>query len=439
MAPRLSVAIIALNEERNLSDCLASVAFADEIVVVDGGSQDRTREIAQNAGARVIEATDWQGFGVQKNRALDACTGDWILAIDADERVSAELRDEIALALRAPQFDVYEIPRSSYYCGRFMQHSGWWPDFVRRLFKQGAARFSDAPVHESLQTDRSVGRLVRPLEHWSFRTMEDVLDKVNRYSSLSAPIVIQRGGRPTLLTQSCTARSVPSDLHSEARFSRWSARVHAGHQQCRRVLLPVREGDALDATGAGAAETRATAPPLMLISVVVATYNRPDALAAVLRSLAKQDDQSFEIVVADDGSGPETAVVTEQAQSATQMRVSHVWQQDLGFRLAAARNRATANARGDILIYLDGDCIVGRHFVRAHRSLLNPAGARRAAESCSASHLLGRCWPSEWRSKTGASPKRSQVRGADSSTAHCRRCGSRSNLTQASGEPLAAA
>jgi len=200
MAPRLSVAIIALNEERNLPDCLASLAFADEIVVVDGGSHDRTREIAQSAGARVIEVRDWQGFGTQKNRAVNACTGDWILSIDADERVSPELRDEIALALRDPQFDVYEMPRSSYYCGRFMRHSGWWPDFVRRLFKRDAARFSDAPVHESLQTDRSIGRLTHPLEHWSFRTMEDVLDKVNRYSSLSAPIVIERGRQPTLLT-----------------------------------------------------------------------------------------------------------------------------------------------------------------------------------------------------------------------------------------------
>ena len=117
MAPRLSVAIIALNEERNLPDCLASVAFADEIVVIDGGSADRTCEIARSAGARVIAAHDWQGFGVQKNRAVDACTGDWILSIDADERVSAELREEIAVALRAAQFDVYEVPRSSYYCG----------------------------------------------------------------------------------------------------------------------------------------------------------------------------------------------------------------------------------------------------------------------------------------------------------------------------------
>ncbi len=200
MKTRLSVAIITLNEERNLAECLASVAFADEIVVVDGGSQDRTCEIARAAGARVVDAPDWLGFGIQKNRAIDACSGDWVLSIDADERVPQDLRDEIQRTLSNPSFDTYEMPRSSYYCGRFMRHSGWWPDYVRRLFRRGTARFSSAPVHESLQTDASIGRLKNPLEHWSFRTMEQVLHKVNHYSSLSAPIVLQRGHRPTVTT-----------------------------------------------------------------------------------------------------------------------------------------------------------------------------------------------------------------------------------------------
>ncbi len=211
MQPRLSIAIITLNEQANLPDCLASVAFADEIVLVDGGSHDSTRDIARAAGARVIDATDWQGFGVQKNRAIDACSGDWVLSIDADERVPEKLREELLILLREPAFDVYEIPRRSYYCGRFMRHSGWWPDHVRRLFRRGAARFSNAPVHESLQTDRSIGRLQNPIEHWSFRTIEQVLDKVNRYSSLSAPVVLARGRRPTLAT---------AVLHGAAAFFR---------------------------------------------------------------------------------------------------------------------------------------------------------------------------------------------------------------------------
>ena len=110
----------------------------------------------------------------------------------------------------------------------------------------------------------------------------------------------------------------------------------------------------------------------MLISIVVATYNRPDALAAVLRSLGKQDDANYEVVIADDGSGPDTKAVIERTQRTFPVPLTHVWQEDTGFRLAAARNRATARARGDYLIYLDGDCITRHHFVRAHRALAEP-------------------------------------------------------------------
>lgn len=198
MAARLSVAIIARNEERNLPACLDSVAFADEIVVVDHASTDRTAQVARERGARVIETADWPGFGPQKNRALDACTGDWILSLDADERVTPELRAEIERTLAQPRFEVYEVPRRSTYCGRFMRHGGWYPDYVRRLFRRGSARFSDAAVHESLVTDRKVGRLREPLVHYSFRTMDEVIAKMNRYSSDSADVLAARGAAPGL-------------------------------------------------------------------------------------------------------------------------------------------------------------------------------------------------------------------------------------------------
>ncbi len=198
-APRLSVAIITRNEAHNIADCLASVAFADEVVVVDSGSTDATVALARARGARVIE-TDWPGFGVQKNRAVEACRGDWVLSLDADERVSPELRAEIERALAAPGFDVYEMPRRSYYVGRFMRHGGWWPDHCARLFRRGTARFSDARVHERLVTEGSIGRLSAPLVHYSFRTMEAVLDKVNHYSSASAQTLAERGAAPGLAT-----------------------------------------------------------------------------------------------------------------------------------------------------------------------------------------------------------------------------------------------
>ncbi len=198
MAAQLSVAIITRDEERNLGACLRSVAWANEIVVVDSGSTDRTREIAREHGARVIETADWLGFGAQKNRAIDACANEWILVLDADERVTDALCAEIQSALAAPSFDVYEMPRRSTYCGRFIRHSGWWPDHVRRLFRRGVARYSDARVHENLLTDRPIGRLRAPLLHYSFRSAEQVLGKVNRYSSEGAQMLIEQGRAPGL-------------------------------------------------------------------------------------------------------------------------------------------------------------------------------------------------------------------------------------------------
>ncbi|MGH8711465.1 MAG: glycosyltransferase family 2 protein, partial [Burkholderiales bacterium] len=130
----LSVIIITKNEEQNMRGCLESVSWADEIIVVDSGSTDGTVGICKEFGAKVL-VTDWPGFGPQKNRSLDLATGDWVLSLDADERVPAELRSEIQSIIANPGVHVaFRIPRSSSYCGRVMRHSGWWPDYVTRLF-----------------------------------------------------------------------------------------------------------------------------------------------------------------------------------------------------------------------------------------------------------------------------------------------------------------
>ncbi|MCG2598966.1 MAG: glycosyltransferase family 2 protein, partial [Achromobacter sp.] len=126
---KLSVIVITKNEAANIADCLKSVAFADELIVVDSGSTDGTVELARALGARVEVTADWPGFGPQKNRALDLATGDWVLSIDADERVTPELAREIQATLAAPRGDAYEIARLSNFCGRDIRHSGWWPDY----------------------------------------------------------------------------------------------------------------------------------------------------------------------------------------------------------------------------------------------------------------------------------------------------------------------
>lgn len=194
----LSVTVITQNEAHNIEDCLRSVAFADQVVVLDSGSTDDTVQIARSMGADVSICTDWQGFGIQKNRALALVNSDWVLSLDADERVPPELQAEIRAVLQNPAFDVYSFPRLSSYCGQYMRHSGWYPDRVTRLFRRQSARFSDDLVHEKILTSSKVGQLNSPLLHESFRSLETVLEKVNRYSTAGAQGLLDKGKTTSL-------------------------------------------------------------------------------------------------------------------------------------------------------------------------------------------------------------------------------------------------
>jgi len=193
--PTLSVILITRNEEANLDDCLASLeGIAQQIVVVDTNSADRTLEIAQKYGATIAQPSDWPGFGPQKNRALDLATGDWVLSLDADERLTPALRSEIVTAFHhSAQINCFAIPRLSWYCGRFIRHSGWSPDYVDRLFKRGTARFSDDLVHERLIPNGAVAKLENPMLHYSFMNYSQVLQKLDRYSTASAEQAFAQG------------------------------------------------------------------------------------------------------------------------------------------------------------------------------------------------------------------------------------------------------
>jgi glycosyltransferase involved in cell wall biosynthesis len=195
--PTLSVILITRNEEANLADCLASLeGIAQQIVVVDTNSTDSTLEIAKNHGAVISQPADWPGFGPQKNRALDLATGEWVLSLDADERLTPALRSEILTAIHhSAHVDCFAIPRLSWYCGRFIRHSGWSPDYVDRLFKRGTARFSEDLVHERLVPNGQVAKLENPMLHFSFMNFSQVLQKIDRYSTASAEQAFAKGRR----------------------------------------------------------------------------------------------------------------------------------------------------------------------------------------------------------------------------------------------------
>jgi len=198
---RLSVVMIAKNEAELLPDCLASVSWADEIIVLDGGSSDDSIDIATQAGAQVYRSEEWQGYGIQRQRAQHYASGDMILMIDADERVTPELRAAIERVLVAPPSrTVYSLGRSNLFLGRFMRHSGWYPDRVMRLYPR-AFRYNDNLVHESLQSeDAPVVTLPGDLHHLTCRNFIAFQRKQLAYAEAWATERHQRGKRCSLFS-----------------------------------------------------------------------------------------------------------------------------------------------------------------------------------------------------------------------------------------------
>ena len=193
MPKTLSVALITRNEAANLPRTLASVRWANEIIVVDSGSTDATLDLARSAGARVFEEP-WKGFAAQKNSAIAHATGDWIISLDADEEVSPELAMEIQTLLAGePAFSAWRIPRLNHFLGLPLRHGGYWPDPKLRLFRRGAAQFADRPVHEIMHAAGPVGRLKGPLIHHCYPTLSDYIEHMNRYSSIAAEALVASG------------------------------------------------------------------------------------------------------------------------------------------------------------------------------------------------------------------------------------------------------
>ncbi len=191
----LSVAIITLNEEERLTDCLKSVSFATDIVVVDSGSTDNTAAIAKSYGARIFQEV-WQGFGVQKQRAIDHCRNKWVLVLDADERVSPELKKEIQSVLGDQHSNkAYNIPRKNLFLNRWIRHAGWYPDHVVRLINKECCRMNTKPVHESIEVNGQIGTLQSPLIHHATRNIEHTMAKMDRYSSIGAKEMYENGER----------------------------------------------------------------------------------------------------------------------------------------------------------------------------------------------------------------------------------------------------
>ncbi len=190
----VSVLIVAKDEEANIEACLRSARWAAEIVLVDTGSHDRTLELARGLADRILRRP-WQGYAETKQRALAETSYEWVLWLDADERVTPDLAKEIAKVVESPRHAAFAVPRRAYFLGRWIKHAGWYPGYVARLFRKDRARFNSALVHEGLEVRGPVGRLNAPLLHITDRDLEHYMRKFNRYTSLAAEELDRRGRR----------------------------------------------------------------------------------------------------------------------------------------------------------------------------------------------------------------------------------------------------
>jgi glycosyltransferase involved in cell wall biosynthesis len=189
-----TLCVITRDEERNIARCLASGSFADDVVVLDSGSTDRTVELAKAAGARVF-AEEWRGHVAQKARAVELAKHPWVLCLDADEEISPPLRAAIETALAAPENGVaaYELARKTSYAGRFIEHSGWWPEWRVRLFDRARGRWTGEDPHDRVEVAGRVVKLEGALHHYAYRDLDHHLGKVNRYTTTMAHGLAERG------------------------------------------------------------------------------------------------------------------------------------------------------------------------------------------------------------------------------------------------------
>lgn len=206
---RISAYIITFNEESNIAKAITSVLWADEIVVADSGSTDRTVEIAEGLGARVVQI-DFEGFGPLRNKAIAACSHEWIFSLDSDERCTEEAREEIQRIIQSPDAaDAYQVPRKSYFMGRWVKGCGWYPDYRQtQLFRKGALVYTDEVVHESFKTIGTVATLQSHVIQYPFRNFAQLIDKTQRYSTLGATKMAAKGKTATIsaaLLHACAA------------------------------------------------------------------------------------------------------------------------------------------------------------------------------------------------------------------------------------------
>ena len=348
----VTATVLTKNSENKIGNCLSALKSFPEVVVLDNGSTDKTLEIAAKFENVKVFRSEFIGFGALKNLAAAHASNNWIFSVDSDETVTEKLAESI-LTHRLNPDEIGTVHRRNHYRGRRIDACGWQNDISKRLYNRKHVTFSDSLVHESLAGSNRTIRLRGDLNHFPFDNASQLLDKAQFYSSLYA---------------------------AENRFRRRSSIFKAA---ARSVTTFVRDyifkygflygQDGLFISGANATGAFYKYAKLyeanknLSVSLIVTTYNRPDALELVLLSLKEQTELPDEVIIADDGSGQETRELLERYKPDFPVPIVHCWQRDEGFRLAQIRNKAAAAAGCEYMIVVDGDMLLHRDFVKGHK------------------------------------------------------------------------
>lgn len=352
----ISVVILAKNAERRLPAVLDALRMFDEVVVLDNGSTDQTAQIAHSfANVSYYRHDDFDGFGNMKNRAVGLARHDWILSIDADEIVSPQLQAAIAQIDWTQPTRIYAVSRLNHYRGQPFTACGWSPDIIPRVFHRQQTKFSSRAVHEAVMVPEGVRveTLAGSLHHYSFDDAAGLLQKMQQYSSLFAEQFAHK--RRTSASAAW--------WHGVGAFVKAYFFKRGWQQGADGLTIALSQAGGAYYKYAKLLERNRS----LSVSLIITTYNRPDALQKVLYSVLAQSTLPAQILVADDGSGDETAQVVADFATQSPIPVQHIWQPDDGFRLAQSRNRALAAASdGNYIVMIDGDMVLHRHFIADH-------------------------------------------------------------------------
>lgn len=355
MPESISVTVLTKNSERHIARCLSSLALFPEIILLDNGSTDQTIAIAAGFSNVIVRQASFLGFGPLKNLAASYASHPWILSIDSDEVLSPELVQNIITRNLHPT-TIYRFLRHNYYGKRLINACGWENDYVLRLYNRQSTAFSDQQVHESInKTGLAVETIPGSMAHYSFENTGELLQKLNQYTTLFA---LQN----RFIKNSSVFKALYKGIWAFIR-----------NYFLQRGFLYGFEGFLISACNANGSFYKYLklheVNRNLSTSLIISTYNWPNALAVVLKSVALQQELPDEVIVADDGSRPETQALIEQFRMGFPVPLHHCWHPDTGFRLAAIRNKAMAMATQEYIISIDGDMVLHPAFIKTHKRM----------------------------------------------------------------------